>query len=116
MAENAADLQAQVQQLQQLSQQLQQLTQQRMQMEALLSENTRAAKELEALDDDAVVYRNVGSYLVQDAGRDAAVERLRDEAETMEVRIKRTKGQEDQLRETLEALQQKLQAAFAQQQ
>ena len=111
-----AELQAQVQQLQQLSQQLQQLTQQRMQMEAIQNESQRAAKELSELPEDAVVYRNVGSYLVQDAGRDAAVERLKDEAETMEVRVKRAKGQEEQLRKSLEQLQSKLQAAFAQQQ
>lgn len=111
-----AELQAQVQQLQQLSQQLQQLTQQRMQMEAIQNENQRAVKELEELPEDATVYRNVGSYLVQDAGRDAAVERLRDEAETMEVRVKRAKSQEEQLRNSLEQLQNKLQAAFAKQQ
>lgn len=111
-----AELQAQVQQLQQLSQQLQQLTQQRMQMEAIQNENQRAAKELAELAEDAVVYRNVGSYLVRDAGRDAAVERLRDEAETMEVRVKRAKSQEEQLRKSLEQLQSRLQAAFAKQQ
>ncbi len=87
-----------------------------MQMEAMLNENTRAAGELEELAEDATIYRNVGSYLVQDAGRDAAVARLKDDAETMEIRIKRTKGQEEQLREALEELQTKLQAAFAKQQ
>lgn len=111
-----AELQAQVQQLQQSSQQLQQLTQQRMQMEAIQNENERAAKELEQLAEDATVYRNVGSYLVRDAGRDAAVERLKDEAETMEIRVKRIKGQEEQLRAGLEKMQSKLQSAFAQQQ
>ncbi len=116
MAENAADLQAQVQRLQQMSQQLQQASQQRMQMEAMLNEGTRAVTELEELAEDATVYRNVGSYLVQDAGRDAAVARIKDDAETMAIRIKRTKAQEEQLRESLDALQNQLQSAFAKQQ
>ncbi|HEX2066148.1 MAG TPA: prefoldin subunit, partial [Candidatus Thermoplasmatota archaeon] len=61
--------------------------------------------------DDAPVYRNVGSLLVRDTKADA-VARLKDDAETMEVRVARLQKQEAALREQLGALQGKLQAAL----
>ncbi len=110
-----ADLQQQVQQLQQMSQQLQSVTGQRQQYEALEAEAQMAIEALEGLPADAAVYRNVGSMLIQDASKDAAQARLKDDLETMEVRIKRIKMQEAELKKSLEALQAKLQAAFAKQ-
>ncbi len=110
----AEDLQAQVQQLQQMSQQLQSVAGQRQQYEGIMHESKRAIESLEGLADDATVYRNVGSLLVQD-DKTAALTRLNDDLETMEIRVKRAKGQEEELKKALEALQTKLQAAFAQQ-
>lgn len=109
------ELQQQVQQLQQMSQQLQQVAGQRQQFEAIVAESEMAIEALEGLADDATVYRNVGSLLLQDAGKDAAIKRLKDEMETMEIRVKRVKGQEDELRKAIDALQEKLQAAFQKQ-
>lgn len=108
------ELQQQLGQLQQMSQQLQALQQQRMQFEALKSEADDAIEALEALDEDAVVYRDLGSLLVKDAGRDAALARLKDDQETLEVRIKRATSQEAAMKEQAESLQKKLQAAFGQ--
>ena len=110
----AEDLQAQVQQLQQMSQQLQSVAGQRQQYESIMHESKRAIESLEALADGAAVYRNVGSLLVQD-DKDAALTRLKDDLETMEIRVKRAKTQEEELKKSLEALQSKLQAAFAKQ-
>lgn len=110
----ADDLQQKVQQLQQMSQQLQAISGQRQQYEAIKAEAEMAIEALEALPEGATVYRNVGSLLVQDEGA-AALTRLKDELETMEIRIKRTKGQEEELRTALEALQNKLQEAFSKQ-
>ncbi len=116
MGENKLDLQQQVQQLQQMSQQLQSVTGQRQQFEALQAEAEMAIEALEGLADDAAVYRNVGSMLIQDASKDAAMTRLKDDLETMEVRIKRVKAQEDELKKSVDAMQAKLQAVFAKQQ
>lgn len=107
-----AELQAKVQQLQQLSGQLQQAAQQRQQFEAIVHESKASIEALEALADDATVYRNIGSLLVQDEGKAAAVARIQDELETMEIRVKRAKEQENQLRQTLDKLQKELQAKF----
>lgn len=114
MADEQA-LQQQVQQLQQLSQQLQNMAGQRQQFEAMKGESEAAIEALDGLADDATVYRNVGSLLVKDQGKAAALERLKEDLETLEVRIKRVTSQEAELRKTLETLQQKLQAAFAKQ-
>ncbi len=115
MADSKADLQQQVQQLQQMSQQLQSVSGQRQQFEGLQAEAEMAIEALEGLGPDAAVYRNVGSMLIQDASKDAAMARLKDDLETMEVRIKRIKAQEVELKKALDALQAKLQAAFAKQ-
>lgn len=107
-----AELQAKVQQLQQLSGQLQQAAQQRQQFEAIVHESKASIEALEGLADDATVYRNIGSLLVQDEGKAAAITRIQDELETMEIRVKRAKDQESQLRQTLDKLQKELQASF----
>jgi len=112
MSEDQAALQAKVQQLQAFSGQLQQVAQQRAQMEAMVAESKHAVQALQGLDADATVYRNIGSLLVQDTGRDAALARIQDDLETMEIRVKRAKDQETQLRERLDTLQKELQANF----
>ena len=105
-------LQQQIQQLQGLSSQLQQVSAQRSQMDAMKSEQDDAITALEALSDDAPVYRNVGSLLVKEPGRKQALDRLKEDQETLEVRIARLQKQESALKEQLNALQQKLQAAL----
>lgn len=111
MSDQAA-LQAKVQQLQQMSQQLQQVSQQRMQFESVLHEGKASIEALEGLADGATIYRNIGSLLVQDAGKAEAIARIQDDLETMEVRVKRSKDQEAQLRAALDKLQKELQASF----
>ena len=111
MADDQAKLQAKVQQLQSLATQLQQLSQQRGQMEAMQHDSNAALEALATLADGGAVYRSIGSLLIQD-DRDAAVGRIKDDVETMQVRIKRATQQEGQLREALEKLQSELQASF----
>jgi prefoldin beta subunit len=110
VAEMNPQVQQDLQQLQQLSSQLQSTTQQRLQLEALRHETNDAVQALEALPEDAAVYRSLGALLVKDAGRDAALARLRDDLETLEVRVKRVKSQEEAIRKSAESLQKKLQA------
>lgn len=112
MAQEAAlppEVQQQLMQLQNLSAQLQATAQQRLQMEALKAETDQAVEALDALPADAPVYRNLGSLLVKETGKDEAIKRLRDEQETLELRVKRLRSQEDALRASAQSLQQKIQ-------
>ena len=115
MAEEApqipADLQQKIQELQGLAQQVQSIARQRSQMELMESESKRALEALEAAPDDAAVYRNLGAILVQD-GLEAAKERLRDDLDTLEIRVKRARDQEGQLQERLESLQSEIEQAL----
>ncbi len=105
------EVQQKIQTLQGLGAQLQQIGSQRQQMELMKSESARAKKALEALPEDAPVYRSVGSLMVGDTRTDALA-RLGDEAETMEIRLKRLKEQEDALEGQFNQLQTELQKAL----
>jgi prefoldin beta subunit len=113
MAEDSLspELQQKIQTLQGLGQQLQSVGQQRQQMDLLKSETERARKAMEALAEDAVVYRNIGAFMVQD-DRNAALTRLTDDGETLEIRLKRAKDQEAQMQGQFESLQAELQKAL----
>jgi len=104
-------LQQQLAQLQSQNAQLQATAQQRAQFEAMKAEGEQALQALEALSDDAPVYRSVGAFLVKDAKADA-VARLKEDQETLEIRLARLQKQEASLRESLAALQAKLQGAL----
>jgi prefoldin beta subunit len=105
-------LQQQLAQLQQQNAQLQATAQQRAQFEAMKAEGEQALQALEALGDDAPVYRSVGAFLVKEAGKGAAVARLKEDQETLEIRIARLQKQEAALRDSMQSLQQKLQGAL----
>lgn len=105
------ELQQDIQQLQALSGQAQQVAQQRRQFEMLHSEAKRAREALDEVDDDATVYRNVGSLMIKEKKQEAA-SRLQDDMETMELRVKRAKEQEEGMHKQLQELQEKLQNAL----
>lgn len=107
-------MQQQLQQLQQQNAQLQATAQQRAQFEAMKAEGEQALEALKALPDDAPVYRSVGALLVKEPGKKSAVDRLAEDQETLELRVTRLQKQEAALRESLAALQQKLQGALKQ--
>jgi prefoldin beta subunit len=107
-------MQQQLAQLQQQNQQLQATAQQRAQFEAMKAEGEQALQALEAIADDAPVYRNVGAFLVKETGKKSAVDRLKDDQETLEIRIARLQKQETALRESMAAMQQRLQGALKQ--
>lgn len=109
----SADMQQKIQTLQGLGQQLQQVAQQKQQLEMIKGETDRAKKALDALDDDAVVYRNVGAFMIQE-DRAKALTRVNDDAETLEVRLKRATEQEKQMQQRFESLQDELQKALGQ--
>ena len=105
-------LQQQLALLQQQNQQLQATAQQRAQFEAMKAEGEQALAALESLPDDAPVSRSVGALLVKEPGKKAAVDRLKEDQETLEVRLARLQKQEAALRESMAGLQQKLQGAL----
>lgn len=107
------ELQQKIQQFQSGSQQLQALAQQRQQMDLLAAENHRALEAIEEMGDDSTVFRSVGSLLLQETVA-AAKERLNNDNETMEIRVKRMKQQEESLQTSLQALQEELQKALGQ--
>lgn len=104
-------MQQQLAQLQSLNGQLQALMQQKSQFEAMKMEGEQALEALTGLADDAVVYRSVGALLVKDAKTDA-VARLKEDAETLEIRLVRVAKQEATLKESMTSLQAKLQASL----
>lgn len=105
-------VQQQLAQLQQQTSQMQATQQQRAQFEAMKAEGEQALQALEALPDDAPVYRSVGAFLVKEKGKSEAVARLKEDQETLELRIARLQKQETALREALQSLQAKLQTAL----
>lgn len=105
-------VQQQLAQLQQQNAQMQATAQQRAQFEAMKAEGEQALQALEALADDAPVYRSVGAFLVKEKGKADAVARLKEDQETLEIRIARLQKQEAALRESMQALQSKLQGAL----
>jgi prefoldin beta subunit len=105
-------LQDQLAQLQGLQQQLQIAVQQRQQLEFQARDAERALDELGNVADDAAVYRSVGSLLIRTPGRDAVQKQLKDEVETLQVRLKTVEKQEARLKEKATELQSKLQAAL----
>lgn len=107
-------LQQQLAQLQQQNAQLQATAQQRAQFEAMKAEGEQALAALEALPEDAPVYRSVGALLVKEAAKKTAVDRLKEDQETLDLRLTRLQKQEAALRESMAALQQKLQGALKQ--
>lgn len=102
-------MQQQLAQLQTLNAQLSQTMQQKAQFEAMKLESEQALDALGALADGAAVYRSVGALLLKDTKADA-VARLKEDAETMEVRVNRLNKQESALKEQMASLQAKLQA------
>lgn len=105
-------LQDQLAQLQTLQQQLTVTVQQRQQLEYQSKEAQHALEELEKADEKTPIYRSVGSLLVKTQGRAAVQKQLKDEQETLDVRLKGFEKQEARIKEKVTELQSKLQAAL----
>lgn len=104
-------MQQQLAQLQSLNGQLQATLQQKAQFEAMKAESEQALGALESLADGAAVYRSVGALLLKD-DKARAVARLKEDAETLEIRLNRLGKQEASLKESMASLQAKLQASL----
>ncbi|MCD6528915.1 prefoldin subunit beta [Candidatus Bathyarchaeota archaeon] len=112
MSEDLSRLPPQVQErllrFQQLQQTLQSVLTQKQQLELELTEVDQALDELKNLEEDAVIYKSIGSLLVK-VGKTKITEDLKERRELLNMRISVLGRQEERLRSQLKDLQEKLQ-------
>jgi len=111
MEEMSPQLRHQVAQFQQIQQQAQALMAQKQQLELILKETEKAIEELDKLQEDAAVYKSVGSILVK-ADHAAVKKELTDDKETLDLRIKTIERQEERVVTRLREMRDKLQEAL----
>jgi len=104
-------LQSQLAQLQQLKAQLEAVARQKMQVEALLKDSESALTELEKLDDNSVVYQNVGELMIK-VGKEEVKGDLSEKKETYDLRRKTLERQEERVQKKYQQLQQQLRVAL----
>jgi len=98
-------------QLQQLRVQIDALGRQKMQVEALLRDAENALEELGKVDENSVIYKNVGELMIK-ASRDEVKEDLAEKKETYSLRQKTLERQEERSQKRYQQLQQQLQEAL----
>lgn len=101
-------LQEQISRLQQLQQTMRVIVTQKQQLELQLSETERALAELEKMNDDAVIYKSVGSLLIK-ASRSTVLKELNEQKDLINTRVTVLARQEERTRKKLIELQQKIQ-------
>jgi prefoldin beta subunit len=100
-------IQNQLLQFQQVQQQAQAIASQRFQLELQLKEVERSLGEVNKLGDDAEIYKSVGAILLRST-TPAVKEELTEKKETLELRIKTLKKQEEKVQQRLREMQQKI--------
>jgi prefoldin beta subunit len=100
-------VQNQLLQFQQIQQQAQAIATQRFQLELQLKEVERSLGEVRKLDDKAEIYKSVGAILLR-SSTPAVREELTEKKETLELRIKTLKRQEEKVQQRLKEMQQKI--------
>jgi len=98
-------------QLQQLKGQLEALGRQKMQVEAMLKDAENALEELGKVDEDALIYKNVGELMIKES-KDAVMEDLAEKKETYGLRQKTLERQEERGQQRYQQLQQQLQESL----
>jgi prefoldin beta subunit len=96
-------VQNQIAMLQQIQQQLQAVISQKAQYDLAVREAKRAQEALKDLPDDAEVFMNIGTVLVQQQKAKVEVS-LTDKIETLEIRIKSLEKQEKAMQTKFESL------------
>jgi len=94
--------------LQQLQQTLQSVVTQKQQLELELTETEQALSELEKLDENAIIYKSIGSLLVK-AEKPKVTTELTERKELLNTRISVLGKQEERLRSQAKDLQTRLQ-------
>ena len=104
-------VQHQLAQLQQVQQQAQALASQKAQVTSALNETEMALEELSKLEDDAVIYKNVGQLLIK-GERDSVATELTEKKETMELRVRTLEKQGERIQKRFQQLQEQLRSAI----
>lgn len=98
-------------QLQQLKAQIEALGRQKMQVEALLRDTENALEELEKVDENSLIYKNVGELLIK-ASKETVKEELAEKKETYDLRLKTLERQEERVQKRYQQLQEQLRGAL----
>lgn len=101
------ELQGQIREIQSVQEQLQMVSYQNQQLNNSLRELDRALEELNKAT--GAVYRFAGGVVIE-RKKDELVKELKDEKETLEVRVKTFKTQEDKLKAKFEELRKVIEA------
>ncbi len=104
-------VQNQLAQLQQLKVQIEAAGRQKMQVEAMLRDAENALEELEKIDENSVIYKNVGELMIK-AGKEVVMEDLSERKETYDLRLKTLERQEERVQKRYQQLQQQLREAL----
>ncbi len=108
MAMNQQGLQEEIAKAQQLQQQLQMIMSQKQQLEAKSKDLERALDEVNRLEEETPVYKEVGEILVQVENKEELISELEDDKESTDVRLKSLKSKEEKLRDQFKDIQEKL--------
>ncbi len=98
-------------QLQQLKAQMEALGRQKMQVEALLRDAENALAELEKVEENALIYKNIGELMIK-ASKNEVTEDLAEKKETYGLRQKTLERQDERGQKRYQQLQQQLQEAL----
>ena len=98
-------------QLQQLKAQIEALGRQKMQVEALLRDAENALEELEKVDENSLIYKNVGELLIK-ASKETVKEDLAEKKETYDLRLKTLERQDERAQKRYQQLQEQLREAL----
>lgn len=101
------EVQNQIRQLQQLQQQLQALISQKNQVELMLKEADATFEELEKVDEEAMIYKNVGNLLIKSKKDQVKID-LEEKKETYDMRLKALVRQEERVKKRFDQLQEQL--------
>ena len=103
-----AQIQEQLRRLQQLQQTLQVVVTQKQQLDLESSEVEQALSELEKMDDDATIYKSIGSLLVK-SEKQKVIDELKERKELLNTRISVLTRQRSRVEERMKGLQKTVQ-------
>ena len=106
------ELQEKFVQFEQMRRQLSMVSSQRMQLEGEFAEVEETLKAVDTLGNDAVIYKNAGNLLIKIDDLKGLKDELDEKKETVELRVKTLRTQEDRLKEKFDSLQEELSTAI----
>ena len=103
------EAQEKLEELQGLQETAQNVAVQKQETESSLSDAEAALDELENIDEETTMYRNVGELLVE-TDYESAQEDLEDKVNSLEIRLETLEKQEDRVQQQFESLQEDLES------